>query len=115
VDADNIIDPSVQMIMNARIVKHTWKNYDDSNTRLICWLYDSCDTYLYIVKPTLLANLVIADQDDSTRRNKDGSPSKARTFVNAVIHDALQNIVPEDPSTHPIHLEKLNFNVVGGI
>ena len=97
--------------MDAHIVKCTPKNDDDSNTRLIRWLYNNCDTYPYIIKPTLLANLVIADQDDSTRRNKNGSPSKARPSINAVIHNALQSIVAEDPSTHPIHLEKINFNV----
>jgi hypothetical protein len=75
------MDPETCAILDARIVNMTRKNYNTSNTRLICWLFDKEVQYPGVIKPNLMATLVVAAEEDSNSLTERGRPSKARTSV----------------------------------
>jgi len=58
-----------------------------------------------------MATLVVAAEEDSNRLIERGRPSKARTSVNEAIHFALCGIRANNPATHPIDLQKLDFHL----
>ena len=59
-----------------------------------------------------MATFTVSHEEDCARRTKSGKPSKLRTSLNKSIQEALSNISADDPSTHPLYLNKLNFHTL---
>ena len=59
-----------------------------------------------------MASFTVSHEEDCAHRTKSGKPSKLRTSLNKSIQEALSNISADDPSTHPLYLNKLNFHTL---
>ena len=59
-----------------------------------------------------MATFTVSHEEDCAHRTQSGKHSKLRTSLNKSIQEALSNISADDPSTHPLYLNKLNFHAL---
>jgi len=106
------IAADIRDVLRSRISKKSRKTYDDYNTRIIRFFFDNCSQFPNMIHPDLMGILAVAHEEDQSRRTQSGAPSKLRNSINNAIHNALSNIQAENPSTHPMNLENLNFHIL---
>eukprot|EP00956_Cyclotella_meneghiniana_P044102 scaffold301843_cov430-Cyclotella_meneghiniana.AAC.1 len=109
---DDAIQADINHVVNSRIAKKTRKSYDDYTIRLIIFLFDHRDKFPDLIPPSLLTKLEEAAVSDLHNTTRAGRPKKIRKFIRKAIADSFQTIDTEDNSTHPIILERLDFQTI---
>ena len=107
------LDAHIHDTMQGRISANARKIYQGYLVRIIKFLFDHRDVLPDdLIKQNLMAKLIIANDQDNSRRNSRNEPYKRRHKVDACIKTALTNIRAEDATTHPLDLSKLSFKIV---
>ena len=75
------------------------------------WLFDSGKNYQDLLQGSVAESIRTAYLKDRARKTKKGRRSKKRDHLRQFCREALVAISPEDPSTHPVMLERLSFKI----
>jgi len=99
------IEEDAIKVMKSSLSTSTRSNYISSLIRFIVWIFDNISASL--LTPHFFTKLQAADVQD----NATGKPNKIRKHIRKAAKQQL-NKMNEDPSTHPIILKNLTFQII---
>jgi hypothetical protein len=99
-------------VLNSRLSPNTRKNYRDHIIRFITWLFDHRKEFTGLLPPDFIDRLEEGAIRDQTSLTKTGLKKKRRTHLREVARQRLLHLNAKNPSTHPIILTNLTFDVV---
>jgi hypothetical protein len=105
------VDAETRGVMKNRVNPGVSVRYASQNQKFIVWLFDNREHYGALVKPALLEELAVQQENDRAQRTKAGRPSKGRDHVRATCREWLKRIDADEPGTHPIELADLTFQI----